>query len=103
MRKLASVTEKALAERGFPWRVDIRMPLDELPGVGNIYAWFRERGCAFVLHSHAIRREDNEPQELLRYYFVKRTDAWAFRKAWGGDISAIPACETTDARDQERP
>jgi hypothetical protein len=97
--KVASVSDKELAERGFPWRVDIRMTLDELPGVREIYSWFRERGCAFVQHSHVIRRQDDEPEELLRYYFVELTDAQAFRTSWGGEISAGPTRETAAAPD----
>jgi hypothetical protein len=88
MARYKTPTFKQMAERTFPWRVDIDVPGFGLgPRLDQMHAWCRERGCEWEQHGYQRPRPGEVPQHVVRFYFSERGDALAFLLRWDGELS----------------
>jgi hypothetical protein len=88
MPRYKAISSKKVAERAYPWRVDI-----EVPGTGlgsrlnEMHEWCRDRSCRWEQHSRTQWRPGDIPLGFARFYFMADTDAAAFLRRWGGTLS----------------
>ena len=90
MRK-KSVTRKQLAERRFQFRVDFRVPANGFAPFDVTHQWCRKRLARdeWDQHGYLVRGQGvAHPYDVVRFYFLRESDARAFNAKWGGKLLA---------------
>ncbi len=76
---------KREAERRYPHKVDIPVPGSGLGRrLTDMHAWCAANVAAgeWAEHGHSERRKGEQPADFARFYFMRESDAEAFRRTW---------------------
>jgi len=91
MPRYKSESNKSIAERIYPHRVDVTVPPGGLGGrLDGMLEWCRQRGCEWAQHGQRQHEPGQVPVDYARFYFARESDAVAFRQRWNDAEEAKP-------------